>query len=103
MIDYEVATDKADLGKRIIAAGNIERLCFDFRYFLPRGTNLTGATATVTSAISTVGTPTLSAPQTAVYVILTTTAVVETFTLALRITTNDGQIINYTAVFEVVT
>jgi hypothetical protein len=101
MVEFEVASDRGFLGKTLLTAGNTEKYRLNFAAFLARGVVLTGATATVTSPTSTVAAPTLSDDQKALFVTVTSTLLVEVFTVALAVTTNDGQTLNYTAVFSV--
>src|ERR1019366_558055 len=69
--------------------------------FLDRGIILTGATATVTSPTSTVASPALSDDSRSVYWLVQSSLLSEIFTLALTVTTNDGQTLNYTVVYTV--
>lgn len=102
MIEFEVATDDGFLGKRPLTAGNTEMVRVNFEYLFDRGVTATGATATVTSTVSSVSTPSLSDNRKWVYFLVTSGEVSETFTVSLRVTTNDGQTLNFTIVFEVV-
>src|ERR1019366_3495367 len=101
MIEFDVVSDRGFLGKKHLPAGNCEKYHARFEGFLDRGIVLTGATATVTSPASTVASPALSDDSRSVYWLVQSSLLSEIFTLALTVTTNDGQTLNYTVVYTV--
>ena len=101
MVELEVANDKGFLGQLSLMAGNHEKYRARFDWFLDRGITITGATATVTSPVSTVSAPALDNNEKAVTWIIQSTMTAETFTLALAVTTSDGQTLNYTVIYTV--
>src|ERR1019366_2797055 len=101
MIEFEVVSGGGFLGQKYLPAGNLEKYHTRFEGFLDRGIVLTGATATVTSPASTVSAPALSDDRRSVFWFIQSTLLVEVFTLALTVTTNDGQTLNYTVIYRV--
>lgn len=101
MVEFEVVTDGGFLGQKALPAGNTEKYRARFEGFLNQGVVLTGAVASVTGPNSTVATPTLSDDKKSVYWLITSSLVTEIFTLALAVTTNDGQTLNYTVIYNV--
>lgn len=100
MQTFEVVTEQGFLGKELIAAGDVQRFRANFSGLLDRGVILTGASATVTSAVSTVTGVVLADDKKSLYWLINVTALGETFTLAFNVTTNDGQSLNYTVIYE---
>lgn len=101
MITFEIVTALGYLGEQSLAAGDTQKYHARFEALLDQGVLLTGATATITSPVSTVGTPTLADDKKSASFLVTSTMLVEVFTVALTITTSDGQTLNYTVVYKV--
>lgn len=101
MITFEVVSANGFLGDQRIAAGDTQKYRVDFDGLLDQGAVLTNATATVTSPASTVSVPALSDDRKNVFFFVTAAMLAEVFTLALVITTNDGQTLNYTIIYRV--
>lgn len=101
MVEFEVVSVNGFLGEQRIAAGDVQKYSARFNGLLDRGVVLTGVSATVTSPASTVSVPSMSDDKKSVFWLLTVATTAETFTLALQVTTNDGQTLNYTIVFTV--
>lgn len=101
MIEFDVVSDKGFLGQKRIAAGNNEKYRARFDGLLGLGVRLASATATVTSPYSTVSVPSLSEDAKSIFWFIQTTMTGETFTLAIVVTTTDGQTLNYTVIYDV--
>lgn len=101
MVTFEVVTAIGFLDRLRIAAGDVQRYRANFAGLLDQGVILTGASANVTSPGSTVSVPVLSDDKKSVFWLISSTMLGETFTLSLNVTTNDGQSLNYTAIYEV--
>lgn len=101
MVTFEIASTTRSLGAQRIPAGDVEKYRARFNALLDQGVILTAVTATVTSAASTVATPTLSDDKKSVYFLLTAGSLAEAFTLAFQVTTNDGQVLNYSIAYNV--
>lgn len=101
MVTFEIVNANGFLGEQRIGAGDVQKYRARFDGFLEPGVLLTGATATVTSPASTVATPTLSDDKKSAYFLLTAALLTETLTLALQVTLNDGQVFNYTVIYDV--
>lgn len=103
MIEFEVVDTRGFLGKKRLMTGNTEKYWARFESLLDRGVILTDATATVTSALTTVDVPELSDDKKSLFFTLTSTDADETFTLALQVETSDGQVLNWLIVYDVAT
>ncbi len=101
MPDIEVANADNSLQRQRILAGDTQKYHLVFYGVFDQGVILTGATATVTSPASTVSVPSLSDDKKSVYWFITANTSAETFTLALNVTSNDGQSLNFTCVYDV--
>lgn len=101
MVEFDVVNANGFLGEQRIAAGDVQRYHARFEALLDQGVVLTGARVGVTSPASTAGSVVLSDNRKSLYFMVTAAALDEVFTLALVITTNDGQTLNYTCVYAV--
>jgi hypothetical protein len=101
MVEFEVVTPGGFLGEQAIAAGDTQKFRARFEGLLDHGVVLTGASATYTSPASSVPSVTLSDDQKSVYFLVTAATLSEIFTVALVVTTNDGQTLNYTIIYKV--
>lgn len=101
MVEFEIVSAGGFIGTQVIPAGDTQRYRARFEALLDQGVTLTGATATDTSPASSVAAPTLSDDKKSVFFLVTSGALTEVFTVALAVTTNDGQTLNYTLVYNV--
>ena len=96
MFSFEIASTEGHLGAKAVTAGNTEKHAADFQWFLDKGVILTSVTATVTSG-SISGATLSSNRKTAIWFF----TAVESTTLTLTVTTNDGQTLVYTVEYQV--
>jgi hypothetical protein len=89
------------LGKVAVAGGDSEKFEVDFGDILDAGVDLSSVTGAVTSSTSTATNFHRAVNFKAVYFIINAGANAETFTLSLRVGTNDGQTLNYTLIVQV--
>ena len=101
MVEFEVVTTTGFLGEKVIAAGDTQKYRARFEGLLDQGVILTGALASITSPNSTVSAPTLSDNAKSLYFLVTVGLLSEVFTVALAVTTSDGQTLNYTVIYQV--
>lgn len=101
MVEFEVVNALGFLGERVIAAGDTQKYRLRFEGFLDPGVLLTGATATDTSPASSVSAPTFADDRKSLYILVTAAALAEVFTVALNVTTSDGQALNYTIIYSI--
>src|SRR5262245_54939918 len=101
MITIEVA-EVSFLGTERMSVGDVERFCINFDFILEPGVLLTGAIASTSSSLTDVeNPPDIANDMRAIYLLVSAGPAGETFTVALRVTTNDGQTLHYTIVFVV--
>lgn len=101
MVELEVVSASGFLGEQAILAGDTQKYRARFEGLLDRGVILTGAAASITSPVSTVAAPTLADDKRSLYFLVTAATLAEVFTVALAVTTNDGQTLNYTVIYTV--
>lgn len=102
MREFEVVTTVPGyLGQIRQVASNVEKYRLLLDDILEDGVHLTSVTASVTSALSTVGVPALSADDRNAVIALTTTATEEDFSMTVTIVTTDGQTLHFLLSVEV--
>lgn len=101
MITFDVVNTNGFLGEQRIAAGDVQKYRADLVVILDQGVILTAVTASVTSPASTVSACTLLDDRKSFSWFITAATLEEVFTLALAVTTSDGQTLNFTVIYRV--
>ncbi len=100
--EFEVINTTGFLGNQSIVAGSTEKYRIGFSLLLDPGVILTGVTMSDTSSLSSVSAGSLSDDRKSVAFFVTANTTTETFTVAARVTTSDGQTLNFTIIFDVI-
>lgn len=101
MITFDISSMEGDLGAKHVTVSNVEKYRADFCAVLDRGVILASVTATVTAGASTASAAALSQDRKSATWLFHAAAVAEEASLALVVTTNDGQTLRYSVLYQV--